>query len=76
MYPNPFNDQLIIELGDLLLNSNGRIECVNAMGQRVINQEIGTTSSFILSTEHLSKGIYTIHITSLNVNHVDKLIKY
>lgn len=76
IFPNPFINEIRIELGDLLLNSNGSIDCFNSIGQLVIHKEIGKISSYVFNTENLSKGVYTIRITSENVNHVAKLIKY
>lgn len=76
IFPNPFNDEIIVELGDFLKNSNGKIEIYNTLGQRIVNLSIEKNESLVrLNTEELSEGIYVVKVYSDKLTYVERLIK-
>jgi hypothetical protein len=72
IYPNPANDLFNVELGTL--NKNTSLEIINTLGQ-VVYQSIITDQHSQIDIQHLSKGVYTVVISSGNEKQINKLIK-
>ncbi|MFT5778434.1 MAG: hypothetical protein ACI837_001390 [Crocinitomicaceae bacterium] len=76
IYPNPFNDKIIVELGDFIRNSDGRVEVMNALGQLIITHSIMKNETLLsLDSQHLTKGVYYIRVFSNNLTFIEKMIK-
>ncbi len=76
IYPNPFNDELKIRLGDLLINADGILRLYTYNGQLIDEMAIPRNTSFFeYDTQGLHKGVYIIKIESNNASHIEKVIK-
>ncbi len=76
VYPNPFKEQIIINLGDFLRNSNGKIEIINTLGQVVYTEKtLKNQTKSLINTQMLVNGFYIIKIKSDNHSHVERIIK-
>ncbi len=72
-YPNPFNQELTIDLG---LEEAGRIKIYNALGALVYNKLHKSTSSKInLNTRFLKEGIYVVSVETTKTTKEIKAIK-
>jgi hypothetical protein len=72
IYPNPFNNDLNIELTDNIENTT--IKIINAVGKVVVEQK---AQSYInkLSLAHLPTGMYLVIISSKENTYVQKVIR-
>lgn len=76
IYPNPFNSDLTIQLGDYLQNMNGILEFYQYNGQLVDAVHIPkNTSKMTYDASSLDKGVYIVKIRTDNSVYVEKLIK-
>lgn len=66
VYPNPFNDVLIVEQETLEISS---IRIYDMQGRVVLEKKI-TTAKEQLSVEHLSAGVYTIQLQGTEVHYL------
>lgn len=73
LYPNPVNDQLKIEIQGSVMGSI-TLSVYNPQGM-IIDQEIISSETTIVSTSHLPAGIYFIRISYGQSVLVEKLIK-
>ncbi len=62
LYPNPVHDQLVVEWTGF--KPNDRVQVFNSLGQKITEEHV-TSSQFVLPTNRLSKGIYSIRIGKL-----------
>ena len=74
VYPNPFNDKIIVE-SESGLNNEMYVTIINALGQVVYNIRVNQKRMEI-STENLPEGFYQLLIRSGNNLSARKLIKY
>jgi len=72
VYPNPFSDDLNIELTDNIKNTT--ISIVNAVGKIVVSQKAQTYINKI-SIAHLPAGMYLVRISSNESTFTQKVIK-
>ncbi|MBL1279545.1 MAG: T9SS type A sorting domain-containing protein [Fluviicola sp.] len=76
IYPNPFKDELIVELGDLVRNINAAIEIIDAQGKMVLSKMVLKNESFSkISTERLNSGLYIVRIYSDNMVYTERIVK-
>jgi hypothetical protein len=76
VYPNPFESTLIIELGDFVRNSTGKLDVFDALGKLVMSKEISPNSTEIeLNSGKLTSGVYMIRLVSNNKVHTARVIK-
>ena len=76
VYPNPFSENLTIELQ--LPNGNYSIECYDMNGRRVYTNNFesnGVKSIMNLTTEQMASGMYIISIKGENMNQTIKVVK-
>jgi len=59
LYPNPVQDQLVVEW--LGFRPKDKLQIFNSLGQKIREEDL-TSSRFIFSTNRLPKGIYVIRI--------------
>jgi hypothetical protein len=69
--PNPATTQLTVETEGTQISS---ITIYDVNGAMLINKDALSTSKHILSTEHLSSGIYFVKVMSDNTMSVERLI--
>ncbi len=64
VYPNPFNDELEIELGLLSGNEDVKLEMVDVLGNRVRIENISlqNNSKLTIPTSSLSAGVYFVRV--------------
>ena len=68
IYPNPVNEQLTIDCGDINNGACPIVEIFNIMGQRVMSVETGrapslqSTSTTTINVSHLTPGVYFLRI--------------
>lgn len=72
VYPNPFEDDLSVELFENIDNTT--ISIINAVGKIVIEQQ---SDSYInkVSFSHLPRGMYFVKISSLDRTFIQKVIR-
>jgi hypothetical protein len=75
VYPNPFMDILVIEIGEKL-NDDTRLVLFNALGQVVYTSDLPDAGQFTISTAEFPKGLYQFMLISKDGKRVQKLIKY
>ncbi len=76
LYPNPTQNNITLLFKNSSENENKEIKVYNQIGQVILIQQSNDTK-MVLNLSTLSKGIYTISITSKNKNYeVKKFIKY
>jgi len=68
IYPNPANDQITIDFGNLDNVEDWNIKIINILGQEVLSQPMNTDK---INVSELSKGVYIIRISD-GVNQTDK----
>ena len=68
IYPNPANDQITIDFGNLDNVEDWNIKIINILGQEVLSQPMNTDK---INVSELSKGVYIIRISD-GVNQADK----
>ncbi len=68
IYPNPANDQITIDFGNLDNVEDWNIKIINILGQEVLSQPMKTDK---INVSELSKGVYIIRISD-GVNQADK----
>ena len=68
IYPNPANDKITIDYGNLENVEDWNIKIINILGQEVLNQPMDTDK---INVSELSKGVYIIRISD-GVNQADK----
>lgn len=74
-YPNPFNDQLKIEVSLKEFNNNTKIELIDVTG-RVVRSEHAPASKFEIVTDDLNSGVYLLRITNADKGEkIQKVIK-
>ena len=80
VYPNPFNDQLSINLSTSNNDEKFTVSIINTLGQvvSVENVEVAKSSSVrhMLPVATLSKGSYMISVRSANSNEVIRTVKF
>ncbi len=72
IYPNPVNNEFIIELGRL--SGNTSISIYDAEGQQLITKQIGSPRS-IINVSSLPAGVYFVRLTNDNTAEVVRFIK-
>ena len=73
MYPNPTSDNVTLKFKERLTNI--RIRLFDVSGRIILQKENVNSSSIILETESLKKGVYLIQITSNRFIKTKQLIK-
>ena len=68
IYPNPANDHITIDFGNLDNVEGWNIKIINILGQEVLSQPMNTDK---INVSELSKGVYIIRISD-GVNQADK----
>ena len=68
IYPNPANDQITIDFGNLDNVEDWNIKIINILGQEVLSQPMNTDK---INVSELSKGVYIIRISD-GINQADK----
>ena len=68
IYPNPTNDHITIEFGNLDNVEGWNIKIINILGQEVLSQPMDNDK---INVSELSKGVYIIRISD-GVNQTDK----
>jgi hypothetical protein len=68
IYPNPANDQITIDFGNLDNVEDWNIKIINILGQEVLSQPMNTDK---INVSELSKGVYIVRISD-GVNQADK----
>ena len=68
IYPNPANDHIAIDFGNLDNVEDWSIKIINILGQEVLSQPMNTDK---INVSELSKGVYIIRISD-GVNQADK----
>ena len=71
VYPNPANEKVIIELGNLI---GQHLKIMNAIGQVVYDTEI-KNKKIEIDLSDLANGIYTVQVQTTNGTVVKKLVK-
>lgn len=76
MYPNPFTDEIVVNIGDLLVNADGILELMDSNGKIVYHYDIPKNAShFNIETSTLSRGVYTVKISGNNAVYIKKMVK-
>lgn len=71
-YPNPASNSITIQFLD---NKENRVVKVyNAVGKQLLTENVGTNKTAVISTKHLSSGIYYLEIVENNSQKIEKLI--
>ena len=75
MFPNPADATVFVEL-DLAQSADVAIRVVNAIGQTVLENQLGTTESrrVELNTENLSTGVYMVQFVIDGQTLTEKLV--
>ncbi len=74
VFPNPVQQQLVIESKELLHHTT--FELLNTEGKVVLQADTKqATSSFTIDVRHLTKGVYTLRITSPEESETVKVVK-
>ncbi len=73
VYPNPFNDELTIDLNDGLTN-NTLISIYNSIGQ-VVAEKKATNHLNKISLAQLPKGVYFVKVSSVNDSYTQLVVK-
>ncbi|MGB1218515.1 MAG: T9SS type A sorting domain-containing protein [Flavobacteriales bacterium] len=73
IYPNPFGDQIHVELQELAKQVN--IKCYDASAQLVFSLSKSNCSSFDVDTKALAKGVYVLELYIDDQFKVKKMIK-
>lgn len=68
IYPNPANDQITIDFGNLDNVEDWNIKIINILGQEVLSHPMNTDK---INVSELSKGVYIIRISD-GINLTDK----
>ena len=68
IYPNPANDHITIDFGNLDNVEGWNIKIINILGQEVLSQPMNTDK---INVSELSKGVYIIRVSD-GVNQTDK----
>ena len=68
IYPNPANDHITIDFGNLDNVEGWNIKIINILGQEVLSQPMNTDK---INVSELSKGVYIIRISD-GINQTDK----
>jgi hypothetical protein len=68
IYPNPANDQITVDFGNLNNVEDWNIKIINILGQEVLSQPMNTDK---INVSELSKGVYIVRISD-GVNQADK----
>ena len=68
IYPNPANDHITIDFGNLDNVEGWNIKIINILGQEVLSQPMDNDK---INVSELSKGVYIIRISD-GVNQADK----
>lgn len=73
VFPNPASDHISIQFPDNI--HSGDIAIVNVLGETVLSTRVGNTNTSTLNIDHLSSGIYFLHIRSTNTLFTNKILK-
>jgi len=76
-YPNPFNDQIIIQT-QYLNSDNAMITLRDITGRVVLQNQVSSENmqhNIMLDVSHLSQGIYTIEFNAGELIKVEKILK-
>jgi len=76
IYPNPANDHITIECGDMVNVNGWTIKIINALGQKVFSQSINQQQSTISLSTLSGNGIYLVKIydETNNLINIKKII--
>lgn len=73
IYPNPVKDELTVDFDRAF--SSARIEIMNNLGQIIIARQTENVTQEILDVSELTKGVYTLRVTSDALTFTGKFIK-
>jgi hypothetical protein len=73
VFPNPFNDMLIIHLSGI--NQECIFTLVDITGKSVIKTQLINTDTYQLNTASLAPGVYFLKVRSNGTNEVIKVVK-
>jgi hypothetical protein len=74
VYPNPANDILNIELGQIVVSKTPKLDMYNILGEKVISHELVNQKSQV-NIAQLEKGIYFVRVYGKQFEIVRKVIK-
>jgi hypothetical protein len=72
IYPNPFNNEIHIESGEL--NQNTEFEIINILGEVVVSDSFYNRKT--VETSHFKPGVYIVRFRNDNAAGFKKLVKY
>ena len=75
IYPNPFINEVTINLTILKTATNAKIVIVNSSGVEVFNEDVIKLENEFQYGSELTKGVYFVKLTSDGYNKVFKLVK-
>jgi len=78
IYPNPFNDDVLITFSASIQNNSFTLKIANSIGQLMIEKLISAAEvmdGYILNTSAFAKGIYTLSIQNEQGQLIKKIIK-
>lgn len=74
--PNPFRQQVTVELGDLYKNVKGQLSMYNALGSLIFTRDLlGSDESIVIETSGYAPGMYYIEVRSDNAVQTVRLVK-
>lgn len=77
IFPNPFRDNIQLNLEGIVLENNLNIQLLNSTGQLILEREIKHDEDKIINTSGLNNGIYFLKIRDVSgkISLTEKLIK-
>ncbi len=68
IYPNPANEQITIDCGNVISTSGWRYKIINTLGQEVLNGEINSQQNFVSLNTLNGTGVYFVKIYDVSNN--------
>ena len=77
LYPNPIDNELVVDFADLKSSDNRSIEIFNQLGQIVVQKRelFKTQRQSIITVDHLERGIYFVKIKLDSQEYIKKIYK-
>ena len=72
IFPNPTNGKVSIESGVELI----RIKLFDATGRLIEDFDINNKSSHVLDLSNLEPAVYSVVISTVNGEHVERIVRY